>query len=259
MLLVHGGDDELGVVDEAALVGVDRVEHLLNLDLVQVLAEEEVVPFENLLEGELAVAVLVDGLEDFGEVLLLALGQELTGDEGEGGLLELLVSSEALEVGEGSHGLGRVDDLGAHLDDPGVLEGVRGRRSLVGVVGEESGDQVLALLGDVGPGGVGERELSNSDLLHDLLVAGAVEGGHSGEDDVEHDSARPDVALLVVLLVEDLGSDVVGGAEFFVERLGGIIYQRRSKVYNLYLIKILVLLQENIFRLQVPMIELALG
>ena len=51
------------------------------------------------------------------------------------------------------------------------------------------------------------------DPLEDQLVVFAVEGRVAAEEDVEDHSAAPDVALLVVLSFEDLGRDVVGGAE----------------------------------------------
>lgn len=251
LFLVHGGDDELGVVDEAGAVDVDGVEHLQHVLLVHRFPEEIFVAVEDLLLRQLSVPVLVDRLEDLRHVLLLVLGEELGGDEGEGGLLELLVGAEVLEVGEGAHGDGGVDGDGAHLGDPGVLQDELGRGALLGVEREQLRDQVLGLLGDLRPARVREGELTHPHLLHDLLVARTVEGRHPRQDDVEDHAARPDVALLVVLLVQNLGCDVVRGAEFLVEGLVGVVLEGGTEVNDLDLIEVLVLLQKDILGLQV--------
>ena len=73
----------------------------------------------------------------------------------------------------------------------------------------------------------------------------------AGEEDVEDDSTGPDIALFIILLVEDLRGDVVRSTQFFIEGLNWVINQRCSEIYNLYLIEIFVLLQENIFGLQI--------
>ena len=137
------------------------------------------------------------------------------------------------------------------LSDPRVLEGFLSARSLLRVVGEELSDKVLGLISDAAPARILEGEFSDSDLLHDLLIALAIEGRHSREDDEEDDSAGPDIALFIILLVEDLRGDVVRSTQFFIEGLNWVINQRCSEIYNLYLIEIFVLLQENILWLQI--------
>ena len=233
------------------MINIDCLKHLLNFSFVHIFSEELIVTVEDFLLGEFAVAVLVDGLEDLGEVLLLALGEELAGDEGEGGLLELLVGAEGLEVGERADGDGGVDGLRAVVRDPGVLQGHLGRGALVHVVGQQLRDQVLRLVRHRRPAGVRERELPDAHLLHDLLVALPVEGGHPRQDDVQDHAARPDVALLVVLLVEDLGGDVVGRAELLVEGLGLVVDERSAEVNNLDLVEVLVLLEQDVLGLEV--------
>jgi len=96
---VDGGHHELSVIDEAGVVGVDSLEHLDDVLLLLVLSEELVVAVEHLLEGEFSVSICVDLFEDLAEVLLLALGEQLRGDVGEGGLFELLVCREGAQVG----------------------------------------------------------------------------------------------------------------------------------------------------------------
>ena len=65
----------------------------------------------------------------------------------------------------------------------------------------------------------GERVVAGLDLVEDVLVGAAVEGRAAREQDVEDDPAAPDVAALVVVLLEHLGGDVVGGAELLAEFL----------------------------------------
>lgn len=139
----------------------------------------------------------------------------------------------------------------AHLGDPGVLEGLLSRGAALRLVGEQLGDQVLCLVGNVVPAWVREGELPDSHLLHDVLIAGPVEGGHAGQDDVQDDTARPDVALLIVLLVEDLGGYVIGGSKLLIEGLFGVEAQGGTEIDDLDLIEILVLLQKNVLRLKI--------
>ena len=123
--------------------------------------------------------------------------------------------------------------------------------ALVGVVGQQLGDQALGFVGDGVPAGVGERELAHADLLHDLLIAGAIEWWHARQDDVQDDTARPDVTLLVVLLIEDLGGDVVGRAELLIKGFVGVELEGGAEIDYLDLIEVFVLLQKNILGLQI--------
>jgi hypothetical protein len=124
-----------------------------------------------------------------------------------------------------------------------VLEGLFGRRALLGIVGKKLGNQALCLIRNVVPARVREGELAHSNLLHDLLIARPIEGWHTREDDIEDDTARPDITLLVVLLVEDLGGNVVGGAQLLIEGLVCVKAKRCAKIDDLDLIEIFVLLQ----------------
>ena len=85
--------------------------------------------------------------------------------------------------------------------------------------------------------------MSFAHLLHDILVRLAVEGRHAREQDVGDDTTGPDIALLVVVLVENFRGDVVGRAEFLVKVAVGVVYERGAEVNDLDLIELLVLLQ----------------
>ena len=70
-----------------------------------------------------------------------------------------------------------------------------------------------------------------------------MEGGLSCEEDEQDDSARPDITLLVVFLVEDLRGNIVGSSQFLVKTLGSIVDKRCSEIDNLQLIEVLVLFE----------------
>lgn len=92
VLLVHGRHDELCVVNAAVAVDVDGVEHGVDLVGGHLNSEVLLVALGHLLLVERAVAVLVHELEDFLEVLLLLFVGEVGRDEGQRGLLDLLVA-----------------------------------------------------------------------------------------------------------------------------------------------------------------------
>jgi hypothetical protein len=61
--------------------------------------------------------------------------------------------------------------------------------------------------------GEGKVKRADRDFLQDLVVVGTSEGRVATEQDVHVDPCAPDVTLLVVPALEDLGGDVVRGAE----------------------------------------------
>jgi len=78
----------------------------------------------------------------------------LGSDESECGLLKFGVSVEALEVAESSHSDILRDGILLSLLgvlDPWVLQGLLGGWSLVLFLGEKLGNEVLSLVGDLGP------------------------------------------------------------------------------------------------------------
>ena len=73
------------------------------------------------------------------------------------------------------------------------------------------------------PDAVIEVERALAHLLHDILVGLPIERGHSREKNICDDTTGPNVALLVVVFVEDLGGDVVRRAELLVEVTVGVV------------------------------------
>jgi len=142
-----------------------------------------------------------------------------------------------------------VDQLG----DPGVFEGIFCAGSFFWLISKEARDEIFGVLRDGVPALVVEVELAESDLLHDFLVALAVEGRHTREQDVDNDTGGPDVALGRVVLVQDFGSDVVWGTKFLIKVLGWVVNKSSSKIDDLYLIELLVLLEKDVLWLEVSM------
>ena len=66
ILLTRGGNHKLSVVDEAAVVGVDRAEHLFDFLVGHDSAILFKISFLDFVHGELTISVLVEGLEDLG-------------------------------------------------------------------------------------------------------------------------------------------------------------------------------------------------
>ena len=132
-----------------------------------------------------------------------------------------------------------------------MLESLGSGGSVLLLVGEELGDEVLAVVGDVVPDLIVKAETTGADLLHDLLVRLPVEGWHTGKEDVGDDSAGPDIALGVVVLVQNLWGDVVGCTEFLVEVFVGVVDEGGTEIDDLDGIEFLVLLEQNVLGLEI--------
>ena len=113
-------------------------------------------------------------------------------------------------------------------------------------------DEIFALIRDTLPGWVIEVELSELDLLHDLLVRRSIERRDSGKYDVSDDTARPNIALWTVVLGENLWSNVIWCTQLLIKLLGLVKDQGRAEIDNFDLVEFFVLLKEDIFWLQVP-------
>lgn len=139
-----------------------------------------------------------------------------------------------------------------------MLQGLFSGRALSWFVGKQRPDEALAVLRDGLPDTVFERELTLTNLLHDILVRLAVERRHARKQNVGDHTSGPDIALMVVVLVEDLWSDIVWRAEFFVEATVWVIDERGTEVDDLNLVEFLILLEQDILWLQVTMHDVCL-
>lgn len=106
-----------------------------------------------------------------------------------------------------------------------MLQRLLGRWSLILVFGEKLHDKVLCFIRHVAPYRILERELTQLDLLHYLLVRSSVEWRNTREHDVRNNTAGPDVALGAVVLGQDLGRDIVWRTQLLIELLVLIIDQ----------------------------------
>jgi len=126
-------------------------------------------------------------------------------------------------------------------------------RTLSGVVGKKTSNEALGILGDGLPDAVLKRELAFTHFLHDVLVGLTVERRHSGEENVGDDTGGPDIALLVVTLVENFGGNIIGSSKLLVKVTVWVVDKRSSEIDDLNLIELLVLLEKNVLGLQVTM------
>ena len=212
----------------------------------------------DLLHAELTVAIFVEGLEDLGQIVAFLLAHKLRGNERVGGLFQGHVTVEFTEVVEGGHGESLIDLERGQLGDPGVGQGLSRAGSLLRVVGQQGTDEILAVLRDGLPDAVVKVELAFAHLFHDVLIRLAIEWRHSREKNVRDDSSGPNIALVVVILVEDLRGDVVRRAELLVEVAVRVVDERGAEVDDLNLVELLVLLKQDILWLQVTMHNVSL-
>jgi len=142
--------------------------------------------------------------------------------------------------------------LGGISLDPGVLKSILCRNSTGRVKSEHFSDEVLGFRRNLIPLGLLESKLSSENIFNDLLVVLAVERRVAAEEDVENYSRAPDVALLIVLFLQNFRRDVIGRAELLSQPLSGFIVSCRSKIDYLYFRVIFVFVKQQVFRLHVP-------
>ena len=122
--LVSGGDDELRVIDEATVIRVHGIKHLLDFLVAHDSAIMLQVALLDLIHAELSVAVLVESLENLGQIVTLLLVHQLRCNERVRSLLESDITVEFTKVVQGAHGHRSVNLERGELGDPRVLEGV---------------------------------------------------------------------------------------------------------------------------------------
>lgn len=100
----------------------------------------------NFFHVKFTVTVSVKSLEHSRELVLLRLGEELTGNKGVGSLLESLVGLEELKVRKGTKGQGFVDSDDGELGNPVMGKSFLGGRAVLLLVGKKLGDKVLGVI-----------------------------------------------------------------------------------------------------------------
>jgi hypothetical protein len=106
------------------------------------------------------------------------------------------------------------------------------------VLGEHLLYQIFGVLAHLLPLRPLEGVVALPHVVQDLIVSLAVERRASTEEDVENDSDAPDVALLIVLPLEDFGSDVVCSSILLSQKLAFLKFLTCAEVYYLNLVTI---------------------
>lgn len=183
------------------------------------------------------IAPLVEGVALVGELGAIEL---LAGDHGD--------ASEVLDEG----GVKRLGRLSLLTLDEGVLLGLLGSETSLGVNDEKLADEVSGFLGD----GVELRRLEDEVALHDeleeLSIVVGVEWQTTGQQDVQEHSAGPHIDLRSVSSTEkDIRSDVEGGTASSLKGLAGV-QLGQTKVGDLDL-QVLLIVQEHVLELEIAM------
>ena len=146
-------------------------------------------------------------------------------------------------------GLGRLSLLSL---DEGVLLGLLGSETSLGVDNEKLADEVGGFLGD----GVELRRLEDEVALHDELeelgIVVGVEWQTTGQQDVEEDSAGPHIDLRSISSAQkNIGSDVKGSTASSLKGLTGV-QLGQTKVGDLDF-QVLLVVQEHVLELKIAM------
>jgi len=156
VLFVHGGDNEFGVIDGSRIIEIDLSKHLIDFSVVDSSSEILEVSLLQFILGKFTITIEIHGFEHFIDILFLILGEELRSDESKGGLLQLGLGVEVLQVTERFNCQLGVDGLLVEGSDPFVFQGLFSTWSLILVFGQKLGDEVLAEVRDVAPSRVGK-------------------------------------------------------------------------------------------------------
>lgn len=210
LVSLDGGCLELRVVDEARVVLVDAAEQLVDVRGRHLRAGLRVRQ-EELLPADHAVPVFVNELELLDGVLALFLRSQQVRHEAHDALLKSVYVFELRDV---RYRLLQEDlvvgiRVVGVVQDPRVLQRLPSTDPFAGVELEQFGDQVFCVCADEFPDPLLHDEGPGLDFGEDLLVGPAVEGRLSRQHDEEDHAAGPDVALVVVVLFEDLRGYVV--------------------------------------------------
>ena len=109
-----------------------------------------------------------------------------------------------------------------------MLERLLSGESFCDIPLQKTIDEILCLLRHIAPNLIIEVEFAILNVIHNLLLVPSTEWRLARQNNVHDDSSRPQVALLGVALLDDLGGNVVGSTDhlrdweiFLLELLGG--------------------------------------
>eukprot|EP00438_Fugacium_kawagutii_P007278 Skav234426 [mRNA] locus=scaffold1656:141965:152933:+ [translate_table: standard] len=214
---VQSSCQEFGVIDDATSVSIHILHDLLEIRR-NLLQASLLQTFLELGWCQQSVTVLVQAHESVSKCLDLILIQ-LARDDVQGGLLQLVLRSEATQV---IHKVGlqrHVRRFGCLVLNPLVVQGLLSGVAVFGVHLQQVANQSLRILGDVLPICWVEVEVAKSHLRQHLGVGVAEEGRVAAQQHVHDDTAAPQIAQLVVVASQHLRSHIVWSAGFGGQRL----------------------------------------
>mmetsp|Transcript_38605 Transcript_38605/g.109175 ORF Transcript_38605/g.109175 Transcript_38605/m.109175 type:complete len:298 (-) Transcript_38605:885-1778(-) len=207
---VDGGSQKLLVVNGAIAVNVGAGDEFAQLGLdhrLLLLPQRRA----ELLNRDCTAAVDIDSLEQLAQSGHLLNGHVL-GNHLESLFLQLVQVGEFLDADCHRAVHGRVGGNTVLLH-PLMLQDLVRSCAPAGVLNKHLLDTILCMLRNFRPGVRGEVQPALQDRVKDLLLRVAPEGGHATEEDVQDDSAAPDVGLLAVMPPQNLGSHIISAAD----------------------------------------------
>mmetsp|Transcript_77511 Transcript_77511/g.107678 ORF Transcript_77511/g.107678 Transcript_77511/m.107678 type:complete len:486 (-) Transcript_77511:62-1519(-) len=256
LLLSGGGNDEFGEVDLTRAIDIDFLYNSESFSLSGFsILEHLLVSVDELLSGQDTITIGIQTLEGLLKLLLLVISGHLSGDKGQNSLLQFILGGETGQVGDGSSGQ---NGVGGVLLDPVVVEGLLSRGSLGGVNSEHSLDELLSIVRDTGPLLLGEVEGTLLDGLDNVGVRLTIEGRVTAKHDIQNDTRRPDIALLIVVLLQDFGSDVVRSTKLLSHLLALNKLSGGTKIYNFNLSILLLAGKQQVLGLQISVDNLSI-
>ena len=240
----------------AGATHINRVEHLVDVFVVDGTAEVLLKCLCDFIFREMTVMVDVDLAEETRQGLLLSLGQQMRDNISIGGLFKLLSNFECLHVCKSILDLllceliqvflhvlalilmdvilplekGLILDLKLVQLEPLVIQSLLGRKSLFGVIAQDLCYKVFGLGADVSPLVSSHVIFTNFDESHDFKVMICIERWSARQKGVHDDSTAPDVAFVVVILIEDLGRQVVWCSLSVSELMTFWKFDRKAKI-----------------------------
>ena len=142
------------------------------------------------------------------------------------------------------------------VQKPRVLQGFLGCRPLVFIHAHKFAEEILGALTDLLEVTMAHFDIASAYLGQYAGVFIAVEGRAAHEHDVEDDTCGPDIALVIVVVVEleDFRCDVVRGTASLSQVLARLELRREAKIDQLEaFLNIIFFQKDQVLRLDVPM------
>lgn len=182
---------------------------------------------------------------------MFLVADEVVDHQAERCLLKLLRDVKATHLSEGGLEKLGVDRFLRCILEPLVLEGVLGEGAIGIINCKQILYQALTLLTNVWPDATFHGVLANLYSLYDLVIGLAVEWWASRQQDIHKDANGPDITPLVIVLLQDLGRNVIRSTVHLLQLCFLlVVLDRRSEVDDFQCVVIIFIINK-ILRLQV--------